>query len=125
MTKKFTFELIDGIPLEKDGEISHQKHVELKELTAQEIFLAQDKSEEVRSTPDGYELVSSPIKLSRELVRISVRRVGEIDGISSTIMGKMSARDLALLFSKHEEFSGLNDAILNKRLKEAKKMGKP
>lgn len=125
MTKKFMFELLDGLPLEKDGEIIHQKQVEFKELTAQEIFVAQDKSEEVRSTPDGYELVASPSKLSRELVRLSVRKVGDIDGISMALMGKLSARDLSLLFIKHEEFTGLNNAILNKRLEEAKKVGKP
>lgn len=122
---KYTFELFDGIALEIDGETTYQKQVEFKALTAGEIFNAQDRSEEVRKTADGYELIVSPTKLSREIVRLSVRRVGEIDGLSLAVMSKMTSKDLELLYAKHEEWQGMDNAILQKRLDEAKKLGKP
>ena len=121
---KFTFELFDGIPLEKDGETTYQKQVEFKALTAGEIFSAQDRSEEVRKTEDGYELIVSPTKLSREIIRLSVRRIGDIDGLSLAVMGKMTSRDLERLYAKHEEFQGLDNALLQKRTEDAKKLGK-
>lgn len=121
---KFTFELFDGIPLEKDGDTTYQKQVEFKSLTAGEIFTAQDRAEEVRKTNDGYELIVSPTKLSREIVRLSVRRVGDLPGLSLAVMSKMTSRDLELLYAKHEEYQGIENAILQKRLDGAEKLGK-
>ncbi|PWD90341.1 hypothetical protein [Ignatzschineria cameli] len=122
---QFTFELFDGLTLGENADAECQKTVVLKELTAAEIFRAEDHSEQPTRTVDGWELIASPTRLSRELVRLSVVRVGEIDGLSSRTMGMLSSRDLQLLYAKHEEFSGLQDALLKKRLEDAQKLGKP
>lgn len=121
----FTFELYDGLTLGEGEDAERQKKVTLKELSAAEIFRAEDQSEQPTRTADGWELIVSPGKLSRELIRLSVVSVGEIEGLSIRTMGMLSSRDLQLLYAKHEEFSGLQDALLNKRLNEAKKLGKP
>lgn len=121
----FTFELFDGLTVGDGDEAVAHKTVVLKELTAAETFRAQDASEEVRKTDDGYELLASPSKLSRELMRLSIVKVGEINGVSHALLGRLSSRDLALLMDKYEEFLGLDNALLDKRMEAAKSLGKP
>ncbi|UNM95665.1 phage tail assembly protein [Ignatzschineria rhizosphaerae] len=121
----FTFDFYDGLALGEGENAERQKTVTLRDLSAAEIFRAEDQSEQPTRTADGWELIVSPAKLSRELIRLSVVSIGQIDGLSIRTMGMLSSRDLQLLYAKHEEFSGLQDALLSKRLEEAKKLGKP
>lgn len=122
-----TFNLIDGITIhnEHSGEETSHKTVTLKALTAGETFSAQDASEELRTTPNGYELVLSPQKLSRELVRRSIKSIGTLEGISNAVFGKLSARDLTIMMQEYNRFQGKQNQLLEKRLKESADSGKP
>lgn len=122
--KTFSFELLDGLESQGDHGSEPHKIVEFKALTAGDIFRAQDESEELYKTADGYELVSSPSKLSRTLMRLSIKRLGTLEGVGEPILKKLSERDYNLLIQKYAEFDGIQNAILQKRLKEAEMLGK-
>lgn len=123
--KTLKFELQDGISSERDGEVIVRKHIELKQLTAGEVFAAQDKAETLKHTDNGWELITSPAKLSREMIRLSVKKVNEDTGMSESEMRKLSDRDWSLMMVKYDEFTTLQNALLEKRLKDAEQVGKP
>lgn len=122
--KTLKFELQDGISSERGGEIIVRKHIELKQLTAGEVFAAQDKAETLKRTENGYELITSPAKLSREMIRLSVKKVDEDTGMSESEMRKLSDRDWSLMMVKYEELTSMQNALLEKRLKDAEQVGK-
>ena len=122
--KAFSFELMDGITSERNGEIIVRRRIEFKQLTAGEVFAAQDKAEDMKLTPNGYELLTSPAKLSRELVRLSVKKIDDDIGMGEAEMRKLSDRDWSLMMAKYEEFTALQNALLEKRLKDSEQMGK-
>lgn len=124
MMKPFSFDLIDGLTMQtSNGEETH-KHVEFKTLKAGDIFRAQDESEVPTPTANGYELVTSPSRLSRTLMRLSISKLGSLDGVGEPMLRKLSERDYNLLLEKYAEFDGMQNAILQKRLKESEELGK-
>ena len=90
--------LRDGITI---GDDCHRE-VALRELTAADIFAAQEAAERLVFSPDNDgrmqpALVVSDSKFGVELLRRQVARIGEISKITTDVLGRLSTHDLALL----------------------------
>lgn len=79
------------------GEKRHRAFV-LRTLTAGDVVAAQEESERLIQTPDGYQLVSSPAKMGVELLRRQVVQIGEVKGpLEIFQLSLLSATDLEIL----------------------------
>ncbi|SQI34936.1 Mu-like prophage FluMu protein gp41 [Leminorella richardii] len=97
----------------KVGEEYHRE-VDIQELTAQHMIDADAASERVVESRNGPVLVKSPSRMTYELMRRAVKRIGPINGpISITELGKLTVEDLSALESaifNHQEQS-LSSAV--------------
>lgn len=90
--------LKDGIPYGKGDEQELLCDVTLGSLTVGDIARAQEESEKVVPTPDGYTLVVSPTLLGLNLLRYQIKKLGKLQGpISLPMLESMTPGDLALL----------------------------
>lgn len=90
--------LKDGIPYGKGDEQELLCDVTLGSLTVGDIARAQEESEKVVSTPDGYTLVVSPTLLGLNLLRYQIKKLGKVQGpISLSMLETMTPGDLDLL----------------------------
>ncbi len=91
-----TVELKDGLAV---GTVTYHTLL-LRALTARDLLEAQDAAEKVVTTKDGLALITSPARLSRELLRRQVKCLTE-DGrthsgpLGLEELGRLSLRDIA------------------------------
>ena len=96
-------ELTDGLAV---GSVTYHT-LHLRTLSARDLMAAQDAAEKVVSTKDGLALVTSPSRLSQELLRRQVKCLTE-DGqthngpLSLEELDQMSLRDMAAVQSGAE-----------------------
>lgn len=96
-----TFSLKDGIPFGKGDEMELQHEVTLGSLTVGDITKAQEESEKLVPTPEGYALLVSPALIGINLLRHQIKRLGKIQGpIPMAMMNNLTPGDLDLLNSK-------------------------
>lgn len=90
--------LNDGVRYGKGDEQEILHDVTLGSLTVGDIARAQEESEKVVPTPDGYTLVVSPTLLGLNLLRYQIKKLGKLQGpISLSMLETMTPGDLALL----------------------------
>jgi phage FluMu protein gp41 len=107
---RLEFSLKHGLPFGKGADAVMQYDVTLRELSVGDILSANEESEKVVPTPDGYTLVVSPTLVGVHTMRRQVLKVGCIQGpLSVADMGRLHPDDLALLNSKA---SDLDSAVL-------------
>ena len=93
--------LTDGITI---GEDTHRL-VTLRELTAADIFAAQEAAERLVYSPNPDtgepepQLVSSPARFGQELLRRQIVSIGDIRKVDADILGRLSSLDLATIES--------------------------
>lgn len=93
-----TFSLKDGLPFGKGDEMELQHEVTLGSLTVGDITRAQEESEKLMATPDGYSLIVSPTLVGINLLRHQIKRLGKIQGpIPLVMMHNLTPGDLDLL----------------------------
>lgn len=91
------FTLEKGITV---GEITH-KDVELCELTIGEILKAEQYAEELRVIDGNPVVITSPSKLGLEMLRLQIKKLGDLDmPLSSEEFSMLSRTDLMLLQSE-------------------------
>ena len=93
-----TVTLADGITIGDD----RHRTATLRELTAADIFAAQEAAERLVYSPDADGrmapvLVVSDSKFGVELLRRQTASIGDITKITTDVLGRLSARDLAQL----------------------------
>lgn len=96
-----TFLLHDGLPFGKGEEQELLKEVVLGALTVGDITRAQEESEKLVPTPDGYALIVSPTLVGINLLRHQIKQLGRIQGpIPLAMMHNLTPGDLDLLNKK-------------------------
>ncbi|MGL4710358.1 MAG: phage tail assembly protein [Aeromonas veronii] len=96
-----TFSLKDGLPFGKGDEMEMQHEVTLGSLTVGDITKAQEESEKLVPTPEGYALLVSPALVGVNLLRHQIKLLGKIQGpIPMAMMHNLTPGDLDLLNSK-------------------------
>lgn len=96
-----TFSLKDGVPFGKDGEQELLHEVTLGSLTVGDITKAQEESEKLVPTPEGYALIVSPTLVGINLLRHQIKQLGKIRGpIPLAMMNNITPGDLDMLNSK-------------------------
>lgn len=95
------FHLKHGLPFGKGEEAVLQYDVTLRELTVGDILAAQEESEKVVPTPEGYTLVVSPTLSGMHIMRRQILKVGSIQGpLSLADLGRLNPADLDLINAK-------------------------
>ena len=113
------FSLKHGLPFGKGDEAVLQYDVVLRELTVGDIFSAQEESEKVVPTPDGYTLVVSPTLAGMHTLRRQLLQIGCIKGpLSIADLGRLNPEDLALI---NHQVEALDEAVI----KEVSARGRP
>ncbi|HDO1316329.1 hypothetical protein [Aeromonas veronii] len=98
-----TISLKDGIPFGKGDEQEILHDVTLGSLTVGDIAKAQEESEKLVQTPDGYALVVSPSLVGINLLRHQIKQIGKVRGpIPMTMMNNLTPGDLDMLNNKAE-----------------------
>ena len=119
------FELEHGIKITENGVEETHKKVTLRELTAADLFAAQEASEVLRVTPkDSIELVMSNARLGREILRRAIVSIGNLPGpISEKVLSKLSGRDYNTLVEAHNAFEYVTDQKTAKVVEQIEKKG--
>lgn len=117
------FDLKDGIKI--GGKT--QMDVELRELTAADIFSAQEAAERVVMVPGSSgslepQMVCSPSQMGREILRRQIVRIGEVHAaqIDDEFIGRLTANDLAII----EHHSSLLEEAASNALKRMLERGR-
>lgn len=99
-----TVTLVDGLVYGKEEPQTHYQVV-LRELTAGDVIEAQEAAERPVPMPrGGVQLMVSQSRLSYELLRRQVKRVGDIDGpLSLAELKRLSTGDLERLDGQAQE----------------------
>ncbi|KHA57128.1 hypothetical protein NM74_07860 [Aeromonas hydrophila] len=96
-----TFMLKDGVPFGKGDEQELLKEVTLGSLTVGDITKAQEESEKLVPTPQGYALIVSPTLVGLNLLRYQIKQLGRVKGpLSLAMMHSLTPTDLDLLNQK-------------------------
>lgn len=110
-------ELIDGLCLTgDDGTETCETTIEFRELSANDIWAAEDAAESAQLVPGGFQLLISDAKLGRELIRRSIKRIGDIEMPSLKMLSKLSERDLNILIEGYHQFNGYRSQKTNEAL---------
>lgn len=112
-----SFELEDGLLLVQK---THKKCV-IRPLTAGDILDAQQDSERLMATPNGFELVVSDSALGFHLARRQIVTLGDIKGpLKVDDMRLLSGRDLNKI---HKELEALDEAVAGALAKRGRDAG--
>lgn len=92
--------LVDGLNI---GNVANLE-AEIREAGVGDMLDANDESEKVISTPDGYQLIASPLLVGINTLRRQIVRIGDIKGpLTLGEIRKLTPVDLDILQSSADE----------------------
>jgi phage FluMu protein gp41 len=112
------FELIDGLHTGEGDQLVVHKSVTLRTLTAGDLQDAAIDAERLLQIRGEPVIVVSPTRMSNEVLRRQILRVGEIAGpLQDVLFRKLSAADLELIQGKAEDLDHASRAAVEAALK--------